>query len=317
MKTSIIEQIAERQPTQPPTSMTRFSSIGSFLQLTSSRLVSSLRLCLSLLFIFLLIIQPLAALGLTRETSKKLIPNSTSPQATPTPEAAAIRHAPIISGRVEGSVRQLLGENFTLNSGAVVTGDLFVPGTPTVTINGSPNYGGTLDGTGSTQPSGYFVTLNSGATLGRTVRRTDPITLAPVSPPPASQGTRSVIINTPGQSPGDFATLRDITLNSNAGLIAVPPGTYRNFIANGNNGFVFGVVGASEPSVYNLNQLTLNGPSQFQVVGPIMLTLGNALTVNGAAVGASANPNLLTLKVASGGVSLNSGTFHGHVRAPN
>jgi len=240
------------------------------------------------------------------------------PQA-PSVEAAAVRHGQVVNGgRIEGSIRQLLGENATLNSGGTITGDLFVPGTPTVKLNGSSSYGGTISGTGSTQPTGYFVTLNGGATLGRVVKRTDPITLDVVSAPPAPQGTRNVTINSAGQSIGDPATLRDLTLNNNAGLVSVPPGTYRNFTGNGGS-FVFGVAGSTQATIYNLNQITLNSGSQLRVVGPIVLTLGGTLTENGGSVGSSANPNWLTLKLAGTGITtLNSGsTLYGSVRAPN
>lgn len=242
--------------------------------------------------------------------------NSASPQVTPAVEVAAVRHAPVLNGRIEGSVRQLTGESVTFNSGAAVTGDLMVPGTPTVRLNGSPNYGGTINGTGSIQPTGYFVTLNSGSMLGRLVKRTDAIALADVAPPPASTGTRSVVINSAGQSAGDFSTLRDLTLNGNIGLVNVPPGTYRNFTANG-GGFVLGVAGSTQPAVYNLSRLTLNSGSRIQIVGPVVLTLGNALTVNSATVGASSKPSWLTLRVATGGVTLNGGSvLYGVVRAP-
>src|SRR2546423_1847868 len=179
----------------------------------------------------------------------------------PSVEAAAVRHAPIVNGRVEGSVRQLLDEDVTLNSRSTVTGDLLVPGSPTIRINGIASFGGTVNGNGSIQPTGYFVTLKNGSSLGRLVKRTDPIRLVDVSAPPASLGTRSVSINSPGQSAGNFATLRDLTLLGNAGLITVPPGTYRNFTASG-GGFVLGVPGATQPTVYNLNQLTVTSGSQ-------------------------------------------------------
>ncbi len=244
-------------------------------------------------------------------------PNPNQSQLVRPVEAAAVRHAPVLNGRVEGSVRQLLGESVTLNNAGSVSGDLLVPGTPTVRINGTPNFGGTVNGTGSTQPAGYFVTLNRGSTLGRLVKRTDAIVFAAVEAPPASLGTRSVTINSPGQSVGNFATLRDLTVNSNVGLINVPPGTYRNFTANG-GGFVFGVAGSTQPAVYNLNLLTLTSGTQIRVAGPVILTLDTALTANGATVGTSANPNWLTLKVASLGISLNSGSaLYGIVRAPN
>ncbi len=239
------------------------------------------------------------------------------PAAGVTAPGAVVRHAPVVNGRVEGSVRQLTGEAVTLNSGAVVTGDLLVPGTPTVTRNGSPTFGGVVEGGGSAQPSGYAVTLNSSAQLGRLVTRMDAVSLPAVAPPPASAGTRSVVINSPGQSAGDFATLRDLTLNGNVGVVSVPPGTYRNMTANSGSGFALGVAGASQPAVYNMAALTINGASELRVVGPVVLTLGSGLNVNGA-VGSTGNPLWLTLKVASGGVTLNGGSsLRGVVFAPS
>jgi len=230
---------------------------------------------------------------------------------------AVVRHAITInSSRVEGSVRQLLGEDVILNSGAVVTGDLLVPGTPQVTVNGSPSIGAIVDGTGSVNPTNYHVTINGSVQLGRLVRRTDPVTMPTVAAPPASTGTRSVTINSPGQNPGDFATLRDLTLNGNVGIYAIPPGTYRNFIANAGAGFSLGVAGATEATVYNFATLILNGSSQIQVVGPVVVTIGSGLTIN-ASVGSSPNPLWLVLRVASGGVTLNGGSFlSGVIEAP-
>jgi hypothetical protein len=230
---------------------------------------------------------------------------------------AVVRHAPQINGRVEGSVRQLTGESITLNSGAAITGDLLVPGTPQLQINGSANFGGTVQGAGSAQPSGHRVTLNSGATLGHLVTRTDPITMASVPAPPAPTGTRDVTLNSPGQSVGDFATLRNLTLNSNVGIISVPPGTYGSFTINSGSGVSLGVAGATQPAIYNLNALTLNSNGQIQVVGPVVLTVNLSVTLN-ASMGSSANPLWLKLNVASGGVTLNSGSvLHGIVRAPS
>ncbi|HWW81735.1 MAG TPA: hypothetical protein VNY82_19195, partial [Steroidobacteraceae bacterium] len=232
-------------------------------------------------------------------------------------EAATVNHAPILNGRVEGSVRQLAGESVTLNGGAVVTSALLVPGTPTVTLNGNTTFGGTVQGTGSTSPSNYNVTLNGGSSLGRLVTRVDPITIPAVPAPPASTGTRDVAINSLGQSVGDFTTLRDLTLNGNVGAETVPPGTYRNFTANGGSSFVFGVAGATQPSAYNLNQLTINGGGSLQIIGPVVLTVAQHVTFNGNA-GTSTNPLSLTLQVASGGVTLNGGvSLFAVVRAPS
>jgi hypothetical protein len=94
---------------------------------------------------------------------------------------ALVRHAPTLNGSVDGSIQQMTAENTTLNSGASVTGDLLVPGSPTVQLNGSVNYGGTLDSTGAATPTNYTITLNSGVALRHVVRRTNAVALCPPS----------------------------------------------------------------------------------------------------------------------------------------
>jgi endo-1,4-beta-xylanase len=217
---------------------------------------------------------------------------------------ALVRHAPVINGRVDGSVQALLPEGSVLNSSARVSGDLLVPGTPTIRLNGRSAYGGTIDGTGAASPSGYTITLNSGAALRHVVRRTDAVAFPTVAAPPAPTGTRDVVLNQPGQSPGDFATLRNLTLNSNAGQVAVPAGTYGTFIANGNSGLVLGVPNATAPAVYNLHGLTLNAGGTLAVVGPVVVNVANSLTINGSG-GAAGNPQWLVLNIAAGGLTLN------------
>src|SRR4051812_32601766 len=49
---------------------------------------------------------------------------------------ALVRHAPSLNGTVDGSIQQLAAESVTLNGGATISLDLFVPGTPTVVLNG-------------------------------------------------------------------------------------------------------------------------------------------------------------------------------------
>jgi rhamnogalacturonan endolyase len=230
---------------------------------------------------------------------------------------ALVRHAPALnSGSVTGSIQQMLAENVTLNGNASVSEDLRVPGTPTVVINGSPNYGGTIDGSGSEAPSNYNVTLNSSTTLGHLVRRTDPVAMPIVSAPTTPAGNRSVTINNPSQSAGDWATLLNLTLNSNAGTIAVPAGAYGNFAANGSNGFILGVPGAHVPAIYSFQSLTLNNGAQVQVVGPVLLVVANGFSVNGGAIGNSAHPAWLALEAFAGDLTLNSGgQVYGYVTA--
>src|SRR5262249_52749101 len=221
--------------------------------------------------------------GATSEPSS-VKPSSRHPLPQPPPPPTVdvpVRHAPMLNGgRIEGSVRQLTGESVTFNGNQTVTGWLIVPGTPQLQINGTVTFGGTVTGTGNPQPTNYTVTLNSGTTLGQLVNRTDPISLPTVPAPPAPTGTRSVTLDAPGQSPGDFSTLRNLTLEGNAGLIDVPPGTYGNFTANNTNGFTFGVAGATQASVYNLQQLTLNPGTQLNVVGPVVINLATGISLS-------------------------------------
>ena len=234
---------------------------------------------------------------------------------------ALLRHAPTLNAGLDGSIQLLSGESTTLNGSAWVSGDLLVPGTPAVRLNGSPVYGGTLDGAGAVTPTGYTITLNGNAALRQVVRRIDPVPMPTVSAPPLPAGTVSVALNTASQAIGNWATLRNLTLNGNAGVRPVPPGTYGNFSANGNSGFIFGIAGATEPAVYNLQSLTLNtlpgGNSQLQIVGPVVITLANGTVINGA-TGSSAHPEWLTLRIASGGLTLSGNvSLSGEVIAPN
>jgi rhamnogalacturonan endolyase len=228
---------------------------------------------------------------------------------------ALVRHAPVINGIVDGSVQMLLPESVTLNGSASLSGDLLVPGTPALKLNGHPLLAGTKNGPGVATPTNYTVTLNSGAVIRYLVRRVDAIALPVVAAPTAPAGTRSVSINNSSQSAGNFATLRNLTLNSGSGHIVVPPGAYGNFTANSGS-FVLGIAGATEPAVYSLQNLTINGSASLQIAGPVILTLANGVTFNGAA-GNAAHPEWFTLQIYSGGVTLNSnGTLHGTIVAP-
>jgi endo-1,4-beta-xylanase len=232
---------------------------------------------------------------------------------------ALVRHAPALNGSVDGSVHVQLPENITLNGSARITRDLLVPGTPAVQLNGQPTYAATLNGGGNTSPSDYSVTLNSGAALRYIVRRTDPLAFPTLTAPPSPSGTRSVFVNSPAESPspGDFAAIRDLTLNGNAGQVAVPPGTYGTLTSNAaNGGFTLGVPDATEPAVYNLQGLTLNGASTLQVVGPVVVNVATGVNVNGT-MGASTNPDWLRLNIFSGGLTLNGNVIaYGVIVAP-
>jgi|GEM_PF-852855 len=229
---------------------------------------------------------------------------------------ALVRKMDSLNGGIHGSVQVTTPAAITLNGGAWISGDLLVPGQPTVRVNGQPAYAGTQDGTGAATPSNYTITLNGGSALRHVVRRTDALPLPVVSAPPAPAGTRDVSLNNVGQSPGDFATLRNLTLNGNAGTVTMPAGTYGRLTANGSSRFVFGVAGATTPAVYNLQGLTLNGSSKLVVLGPVVINLANGAALNGD-VGEPAHPEWLELNIASGGLTLNGNVvFDGYVTAP-
>jgi cytoskeletal protein CcmA (bactofilin family) len=227
-----------------------------------------------------------------------------------------VRHAPAINGTVDGSVQVLVAESLALNSNAVVSGDLLVPGTPVVRTNGAAVYHGTIDGPGDAAPTAHQITLNSGSRLRHVIRRVDSTAMPVVAAPPAPAGTRNVTLNQSGQSVGDFTTLRNLTLNSGAGTVEVPPGTYGSFLVNTGAVIRLGVVGASSPAEYHLQGLTLNSGALLEVVGPVVMTVAQSVTLNGSA-GAAAHPEWLGVRVASGDVTLNgNGDFHGEIVAP-
>lgn len=230
---------------------------------------------------------------------------------------ALVRHAPKISAGVDGSLWVLSGETFTLQGSGWISGDLLVPGTPTVFRAVAATYAGTRDGTGSILPSNYTVILGGRVVVRYVVRRTDPIAIPPVSAPPAPTGARDVSLNSPGQTAGDFSTVRNLTLGGSMGQLAVPPGTYGTLTASGRSGFVFGVAGATDPAIYNLQELALSGDTRIETLGPVILVLAKGVTVSGT-MGSTPHPEWLTVKIASGGATLNGNvTFNGSIEAPN
>jgi hypothetical protein len=246
--------------------------------------------------------------------------HSTASATLTIPTTVLVRHAPAILGTVEGSVRMTQGENLSLLGSATLAGDLLVPGLPSVRVSGRALLGGTLDGPGAATPTRYTITLSGNSVVQHVVRRIDPVALPVVATPPAGPGTRSATLLLPGQSPGNFHTLRNLTLLGNVGLVTVPPGSYGSFTAIGNCGFVLGVAGATEPAVYNLQSLLINpliGTARLKIVGPVILTVNNTVSIFGPA-GSADHPEWLLLRVANGGVVI-TGTdpFHGSIVAPN
>ncbi|HWW76674.1 MAG TPA: PKD domain-containing protein, partial [Pyrinomonadaceae bacterium] len=232
---------------------------------------------------------------------------------------AVVRHAPVLnSGRIEGALWQLSAENAALGGTDVITSDLLVPGRPTVSVgNSHPNFGGVIEGVEDSQPTNYTVSIGGNATLRHLITRTNPIKLASVAPPPVPAGARDVSLTSEGQSPGDFSTLRNLSLSGRAGAVSVPPGTYGNFSLAGRTALVLGVENATEAAVYNLQGLTLTGGSELRLKGPVVLTVRGDVSLTGSTVGAADAPLSMLLKVPEGSVKVGGGgVLYGVVRAP-
>ncbi len=239
-------------------------------------------------------------------------------RAQPTNLVAVVRHAPNLNGNgiIGGSVQQLLGENVSLNGGFTVTGDLFVPGSPAVVINGNPTFGGMVPGSGGVSPGGYQVKLNGNIALRYLRTRSNPVAFPVVTPPPAPTGTRSVTLTSSGQSIGDPSTLRNLTLNGSTGPVAVPPGTYGDFTVKSGGSLVLGVAGATTPAIYNLQNLDVKDQSSIVLAGPVLLTVASGFSIGGGVVVGSAS-SALQLQIASGGLTIHgNSTIYGTVTAP-
>jgi RHS repeat-associated protein len=238
---------------------------------------------------------------------------------------AVVRHSVTLlnSGRVEGSLWQLMPEDVTLDGTDTITTDLLVPGTPVVLHSNPATYGGTLVGSENPEPSNYNITIKGSSSLRHVVARTNPIELENVTAPPAPAGTRDLSISHAGETIGDPATLRHLTITGNAGTVAVPPGTYGKFSVAGRNVLVFGDASSETPTIYNLEELTLTASSELRLAGPIVLNVKNRVTLSGSTLGAADNPKRLLLKIATGvsdpedalKVSGNA-VLYGIVRAP-
>src|SRR2546423_3240348 len=180
---------------------------------------------------------------------------------------AVVRHALVLGGsnRIEGSLQVLTGENFSLDGNAIVTGDLLVPGTPVIQFGGNPSYGGTLQGVGAAQPSNYFVLGQGSFSLRHVVLRTNPVALPTVAAPPLPPGIRDVTLSNAGESAGSFSTLRNLTVGGSVGNVVVPPGTYGAFSVSGRNSLTLGIPGASQPAIYNFQQLVFSGNDDLRI----------------------------------------------------
>lgn len=230
---------------------------------------------------------------------------------------ALVNHGPTLNAGIDGSLQVRQPDAITLNGSAYLSGDLLVRGTPIVRLNGSPTYAGTRDAAGVAAPSTATITLNGGAVLRHVVRRVDALTMPAVAATATPTGTRDVTVNQASQVPTNFADVRGLTLNSNIGTVALPAGAYGTVTVNAGNVLVLGIAGATTAARYDLQNLVLNGCATIEVAGPIVLTVGSSVAVNGR-IGTMEHPEWLALHLPTASLTLNSGsTVSGFVVAPS
>jgi len=105
--------------------------------------------------------------GFSREVNGA--PEGVAPSPATITDAVVSRHKPALnSGRIEGSLRVLLGESFTIGGATQITADVYLPGTPTIQLNGGAQYAGTVSDGGTTTPANYTVSLSGMLICGDT-----------------------------------------------------------------------------------------------------------------------------------------------------
>lgn len=210
----------------------------------------------------------------------------------------------------------MFGSGFNLNSGLTIDGMLRVPGMPEIRVNGGGMMPPLELAGGSADPSNYRITLNHGVSIGGIVRAQDPADLPAAPAPAAGAGTRHVQLNQPGDSPGDFATLRSLTINAQGATVTLPPGKYDRITLNGASTVILDAGTVAAPALYEIQQIDLNGGSRIDATGPVELRLKNSLNANGY-IGRAARPEWLEMSISAGSFTLNSqSAFHGTAIVP-
>ncbi|MFN0125037.1 MAG: Ig-like domain-containing protein, partial [Blastocatellia bacterium] len=240
-------------------------------------------------------------------------------QATAAPVAAISRNRPNLNaGEIQGSLRVNNGEAFNLNGGFQLKGDLYLPGTPSIRLNGNASHGGVVNDGGAVTPA-YNVTLNGNVNLpGKIHIRADALPLPGDIPAavPASAGARTVNINTAADiaAVGAWATVRDLNVNGANLTVTVPPGNYRKFQVNGSSRLNF------TGGTYNFSEtVQLNGGSSIRNAGVVVINIGQTLQINGeVVVSGAARPGDVRVNVLGSSVQLNGGAaLYALLRAPN
>jgi len=137
---------------------------------------------ITLLLVYALFLQCIP--GFTRVARATVLPKFVPPPVTATiTDAVVSRHKPTLThGRIEGSLRVLLGESFTINNATAITSDVYLPGSPSLQVNNGASHGGMISDGGSASPGNYALTLANNASIpGHIHTQADAPDLPPVA----------------------------------------------------------------------------------------------------------------------------------------
>ena len=202
-------------------------------------------------------------------------------------------------GGFYGSIQVLTSKTTTISvsGNGYISNRLLVAGLPKLDVDDHASIGSVQTGTGLVTPTNYTVSVSGNGLVGTLVTRTDPVAMPVVAAPPKPSGTVDVHVTRSFSGTINFTTLRNLQIDGNAAPVTVPAGTYGTFSVAGQSTLVFGTVGATTPSVYNLQGLNLDGQSSLQVAGPVVIVVPNGWQMSGT-IGSAAHPEWLTIKCA-------------------
>ena len=238
--------------------------------------------------------------GFTRVARATVLPKFVPPPVTATiTDAVVSRHKPTLThGRIEGSLRVLLGESFTINNATAITSDVYLPGSPSIQVNNGASHGGMISDGGSASPGNYALTLANNASIpGHIHTQADAPDLPPVATSvPAATGNRTVTITSQSQvdTIGDWSTVRDLNISGSHLVVDMPAGNYRSLTINGNSQVNF------TAGTYNFaNTFNLDGSGKVQATGAVVINVAQNLTINSGALtpGSYTTPGNIQLNV--------------------
>jgi RHS repeat-associated protein len=228
-------------------------------------------------------------------------------------------HPNISAGRIEGTLRLLQGESFALGGNTQILGDVLIPGSPSIQLNGGAQHGGVVNDGGAVLPNSTL-TLSGGIVLpGKIHIRSDAPSLPSDFPSsvPAATGSRTVSVNSQSDIAliGDWQTVSDLSVTKSGLTINVPPGNYGTFTVNGNSRLNF------TAGSYNFaNTFNLDGSASLQATGVVTINVDQNLTINSGAIvlGSYTAPGDVHLNVLGSSLKVNgSSQVSGMVRAYN